>query len=210
MDGLLIDSEPFWRQAEIKVFEKYGVQLTDADCIKTTGLSVTAVVNYWQNKFHISWAADKVAAEILTTVIELTKKQGKAMPGVYQVLDFFKNRDIKMAVASGSDTSLINEVLKKLDIGHYFAHAQSAALCQYGKPHPEVFITTARQLGVSPEQTLVFEDSINGVIAAKAARMKCVAVPEIHNQTKQEYAIADIKLNNLLAFDKNVWRQLTN
>ena len=211
MDGLLIDSEPFWRQAEIKVFGEYGIHLSDEDCIKTTGLSVTEVVRFWQDKYsNIPLNINHVAKQILEQVTVLVKKNGVAMAGVYETLNFLKESGIKMALASGSHYSLIHVVLDKLKISDYFSLIQSAENLTYGKPHPDIFISTAKKLKVEPQNCIVFEDSVNGVIAAKAARMKCVAIPEAHNMGKTTYAIADIQLESLIQFDKKVLQQLTN
>lgn len=210
MDGLLIDSEPFWRKAEIKVFADKGIQLVEEDCLQTTGLSVLDVVKYWSELQSIHVDLQATANEIVDEVIKLILNEGDAMRGVHQILEFFRLKNIPMALASGSDYRLIEVVLEKLQLASYFVHIQSAESLPHGKPHPEIFLHTAKTLNANPMHCLVFEDSVNGVIAAKAARMKCVAVPESHNFERMEYAIADLKMQSLTDFNKNKFELLIN
>ncbi len=102
-----------------------------------------------------------------------------------------------MALASASYFKLINATLNKLELRDQFNVIHSAEIEPYGKPHPGIFLTTAKNLGVDPEFCLVFEDSLNGVIAAKAARMKCVCVPDPAFRNDTRFSIADIILNSL-------------
>jgi sugar-phosphatase len=91
-------------------------------------------------------------------------------------------------------------VVDKLNIRDYFDLLYSAEFEPYGKPHPGIFITAAKKLGSDPKHCLVIEDSVNGVIAAKAARMLCVAVPEAEKQNDPKFSIADYQLKTLEEF----------
>jgi sugar-phosphatase len=95
---------------------------------------------------------------------------------------------------------LIDAVVDKFGIRNYFEILQSAESERYGKPHPGVFLTAAERLGVEPTACLVFEDSLAGLIAGKAARMKVVAVPAPHDVGQPGFAIADLKLRSLRQF----------
>ena len=132
---------------------------------------------------------------------------GDALPGVYQIITILDERAIPLAVASSSAPPLIEAVLKKLGLAEHIQLAYSAVHEEFGKPHPAVFLTTAQKLGVNPEDCLVFEDSVSGVQAAKAAGMKCIAVPEEANRTRQEFGIADKVVDSLE--DVN-WEMMVN
>ena len=98
----------------------------------------------------------------------------------------------------------MNAVLRKLQIRNKFQSVVSAEHLRYGKPHPEVFLTCAEQLGVGPARCLVIEDSLNGVVAAKAASMRVIAVPDdehLHadKQRVQQFTLADHQAPNLRA-----------
>jgi sugar-phosphatase len=93
---------------------------------------------------------------------------------------------------------LIEVVIDKLNIREYFDVLWSAQYEDYGKPHPAIFLNVAQKLNISPKDCIVFEDAINGVLAAKAARMYCIAVPEEISFNDPRFAIADKKIPNLL------------
>ncbi|MFN5884404.1 MAG: HAD-IA family hydrolase [Bacteroidota bacterium] len=119
------------------------------------------------------------------------------MPGVYEVLEQCRLAGYKMAIASSSAMRLIEAVTNKLNIRNYFDVMWSAEFEPYGKPHPGIFLSTANKLQTTPENCLVFEDAINGVLAAKAAKMYCIAVPEEATYHDLRFAIADKKIKSL-------------
>jgi HAD superfamily hydrolase (TIGR01509 family) len=192
MDGLLIDSEPYWRQAEKTVFGKHGVALNDTLLRQVMGFRLNEVVKHWYD--YKPWPnpnLPETETEVLQTVKQLILEHAEAMPGVYQLLEQLAQKNIKLAIASSSAMSLIQAVIQKLNIEKYFDVLWSAQHEPFGKPHPSIFLSTANKLGVSPTDCLVFEDSLNGVLAAKAARMKCIAVPDALQQNDPRFAIAD-------------------
>lgn len=202
MDGLLIDSEPLWEQSMKEVFAGLGIALGPRHYYQTTGLRTFEVVSYWKRKFQWSGkSAEDVSEDILQRVTDKILQSGKAMHGMEYILQFFKERSFKIGLASSSPMHLIQTVLDYLNIRPYFQAVYSAEHESYGKPHPAVYLACARELGSEPEACLAFEDSVNGMIAAKAARMKTVAVPEAHKRNDPRYALADLLLSSLQEFD---------
>lgn len=201
MDGLLIDSEPLWQEAELHVFNKVGVPLTPEMTLQTTGLRTDEVVEYWHKKYPWSNPPQKeVSDKIDETVIDLIKSKGTAMAGAKEAVELCKAAGLPIAIASSSSTLLINTVLEKLGIADEVKIIHSAHDEAYGKPHPAVYISTANELGVHPNHCLAFEDSANGVLAAKAAKMKCIAIPEPSLRNDKRFGIADIILHSLHDF----------
>jgi beta-phosphoglucomutase-like phosphatase (HAD superfamily) len=123
------------------------------------------------------------------------------MPGVEHILRFFTERNFKIGLASSSPLQLIDMVVNKLKINDFISAKSSAESLPYSKPHPQVFLNCAALLGASPTNCICFEDSFNGMIAAKAARMKCVVVPARNHQQEARWAAADLKLTSLLTFN---------
>ena len=211
MDGVLLDSEPFWQDAEMEVFRTVGIHLTRAQCIDMTGLPTKELVtqcfkNYpWNHK-----SVEQIIEEILAGVEKLISTHAVPMEGVLDLVEFFRSRKLPMAVASSSPLSLIHTVLRKFSLTETFSCIHSAELEEYGKPHPAVFLTTAKHLGVDPTQCLVIEDSFNGLLAAKAARMKTVVIPMQSQQGETRFSIADVKLNSPKEFSENHWNILRN
>lgn len=201
MDGLLIDSEPLWQEAGAAMLGSFNIVLTDEQYRSSTGLRTPEWIDHWFGHFGIS--KEKAIESIgftENTAIEKIRESGKAMPGVNYIMEFFKERGFKIGLASSSPMRLIEMVTDLLEIRSYIDVFTSAEKLAYGKPHPQVFIDCADALGSAPRQCLVFEDSFNGLIAAKAAKMKCVVIPHAESFGEARWSAADLKLNSLEQF----------
>ncbi len=209
MDGLLIDSEPLWRIAEIEALSAVGAPITEQDAIETTGLRTDEVVELWYTRYPWPDPPKKeIEARIITRLIALVRQRGSVMPGAREALDVVSAAGFPLALASSSTSEIIAAVLQTLGIGRYFQVTQSAEHEPYGKPHPGVYIEAARRLGVEPRRCLAFEDSPNGVIAAKAARMLCIAVPDPALKEDRRLQAADLILPSLTDFHLGLLEQL--
>ena len=201
MDGLLIDSEPLWRIAEIEALSAVGIPITEEDALETTGLRTDEVVELWYARFPWQNPPKKeIEARIITRLITLARERGSLMAGVRETLDAVSGAGYPLAIASSSTSEIIAAVLETLGIAAYFQVTQSAEHEPYGKPHPGVYIEAARRLDVAPWRCLAFEDSPNGVIAAKAARMHCIAVPDPVLAGDHRLQAADLILPSLTEF----------
>jgi sugar-phosphatase len=199
MDGLLVDSEPFWKIAEKEVFGKLGLNLTDDLLRQVMGFRLSEVVQHWYH--YQPWPNpnfEQTEKDVLDCVKQLIQQHADAMPGVYEVLTHCKSKNYKIALASSSAMELIDVVINKLNIRDYFDLVWSAQYEEYGKPHPAIFLSVAKQLNIEPKHCVVFEDAINGVIAAKASRMYCIAIPEEVSYNDPRFAISDVKTQSLL------------
>lgn len=201
MDGLLVDSEPLWNEAANQVFNEYGVSLNDEQYKTTTGLRTKEFVQWWFSYFNIG-DDELIRAEkkIVDLVINKVASKGNIMQGVDYIFNFFEKKNFKIGLATSSPQELIDVVVDMLNIKKYLHATASAENLPFGKPHPQVYQNCAEMLQVKPYECICFEDSFNGLIASKAARMKCVIVPH-HSQTKeQRWGAADLKLSSLQNF----------
>jgi mannitol-1-/sugar-/sorbitol-6-/2-deoxyglucose-6-phosphatase len=202
MDGLLIDSEPFWRSAEVKVFNQYGVPFTEEMCRSTVGMRIDEVVRFWAVTYpFIEDKIEVITESIQDELIHLVKSEGKALPGVYDTLDTLKKNSRTCALASSSSVRIINEVVDALHIRNYFTIIHSAEFEKQGKPNPDVFLSTAKFLNTTSSHCIVYEDSKNGLLAALSAQMKAVIIPEFPNEDFDWYSQAHKKLHSLEEFD---------
>lgn len=198
MDGLLIDSEPLWVRAEIEVFASVGFAIREEDCARTKGLRVDDVVGYWYARG--AWQgtpASDVVTRLVTRVAELVGSEGQPLPGAAHALAVARANGRGTALASSSPHVIIDAALGRLGLRHAFDIVQSAEHEPLGKPHPGVFLRTCARLGVNATQCLVVEDSLTGVIAAKAARMACIAVPFDYPRHDPRFVVADATLASL-------------
>jgi mannitol-1-/sugar-/sorbitol-6-/2-deoxyglucose-6-phosphatase len=209
MDGLLIDSEPLWHEAEKATFALVGFNLTLEQCWETTGLKSNKIVEHWFMKKPWKDPSQKdIEKKLVGNLIALVKEKGKAKEGARFILDFMKKKKLKIALASSSVMEIINATVDKLNIRGYFDELYSAEYEEYGKPHPGVYLTTAKMLDIAPENCLAFEDSLNGILAAKSARIKCVAVPDESVEGSPKLSIADLIIPKLSDFSEDMWEEL--
>jgi sugar-phosphatase len=198
MDGVLIDSEPLWKIAMEEVFRAVGSNLTKADFQKTVGLRIDEVVRFWHQ--HEGWknvTPEKIEQDIVNRMVSLIKAHGKPLEGVPETLRFLSENNKKIGLATSSYAILIDAVLEVLELSSFFDFTHSAEHEDFGKPHPAVYLTTAEKLGVSPVRCLVVEDSLNGIISAKAARMKVVCIPEKTHHVEPRLALADHRFESM-------------
>ena len=201
MDGLLIDSEPLWQEAEITVFESVGVMLTRELCRETVGVRLDGVVRHWYEKSPWQGTSlETVEAQILELVSHLVMERGKPMPGVRETIDILSAAKYELAVASSSPMQLIRTALEKFGMIEYFSVLHSADAEVEGKPNPAVYLSAMSRLGVEPNSCIAFEDSAIGVRAAKSAGARVIAVPDPADASDPGFANADVVLSSLTDF----------
>lgn len=205
LDGLLIDSEPLWQQAEGEVFAEVGLTLTHEHYLHTMGLQAPEVVAW-----HFSrtpWdglSVEQVTERLVTRVIALIESDAVLLPGARAAVESVAAGPWRAAVASSSALRLIHAALRRFNLADAFESIASAEEESHGKPHPAVYLRTAERLGVSPIRCLAVEDSLNGLLAAKAARMHCLAVPPEELRDDPRYAIADAVFESLASWNLGV------
>jgi mannitol-1-/sugar-/sorbitol-6-/2-deoxyglucose-6-phosphatase len=209
LDGLLVDSEPLWRQAEIEVFGDLGLDLADDDVRETMGLRIDEAVDHWWRRFPwTGMAPPEVAARITARVAELVAAEGRPMPGALEAVSLCVRLALPVAVCSGSSGVVMVAALRRLGLEADVAAWHSAEFEPYGKPHPGAYLTTAAKLGLDPLDCLAVEDSFNGAIAAKAARMRVVVVPERATRDSPRWGFCDARLDSLEGFGADLLERL--
>jgi HAD superfamily hydrolase (TIGR01509 family) len=210
-DGIIIDSEPLWVEAEIAVFKSVGVELSPEKCRQTTGLNTHDTIQFWYGVHHWSGkSVFQVYKEIMESMQLLIFERADLKEGYLELLQFFVDKKLPVAVASSSPLKLITTALKKFHLIDFFKIISSAENEEHGKPHPALYLGAANKLGVEPISCLAFEDSFNGAIAAKAARMKLVTVPDSHDFSSTRFDFADLKIASLKDFNDKDFEQLNS
>lgn len=197
MDGVLMDSEDLWRKAMLQAFAEFGFAITIEQCKSTMGMRITEVIAHWFSHFKTAQSIAAVETRVMQLLLELVRTEGNFIDGIPQILDFLKKKNIPIALATSSSHELMEAILAKLNIKSLFSVLSSAEYLRFGKPHPEVFTICADKLGIAASKCLVIEDSINGVVAAKAASMQVIAVPDADNQAKPQFVLADFRFEKM-------------
>lgn len=211
MDGVLIDSEIFWQESEIEAFERVGLSITHEMCMQTMGMRIDQVVEYWFERHP--WtdeSKETVERWILNGVVDRVKSRGESLPGSNNAIEFTRNQNAAMAIASSSYYEIIDAVISRMDLHDIFDVIHSAQDEPLGKPHPGVYLSTAKKLGVDPSECIAIEDSVNGLASAKAAGMRCIVVPDMNHYTPERFVDADLVLASLADINQSVWNQLVS
>lgn len=206
MDGLLIDSEPYWTEAARDVMQKVNFELTNALKHQTTGLSIKLFLEYCHKiQPWYTPTFEELEREILEQAHKTILEQANAMPGAVDLVKSLKQMGLKLAVASASHMDLIEGVLKRLNLTEYFDTWHSGELEEFTKPHPAVYLATARKLGVMPEECIAFEDSFAGLRSAHSAGMITISVPDMEVFEDPKFNLAHYKISSL---DQYVFDQM--
>ena len=197
MDGTLIDTERIYQKGWFSVAPEFGekssMELARA-VSGTSGEQMRQVVN----RFYPKVDPELYVQRVIEFVKEETVKHIDLMPGVTDILKFFAENGVKMAVASSSPTEVIKTNLGQVGIIDYFDALIGGDQIKCGKPAPDIFLKAAASINLSPGDCYVFEDSLNGVRAAHAAKCTAVMIPDQVPPTDEIRKIADAIIPSLV------------
>lgn len=178
MDGLLFDTERVYReewQKTAKVFgQEYDPAFHLAVCGTSGQLMRDVVKRYYpgvDEDAFVRYCMERMEERLVFPVEE--------KPGVHEILDFFREKNVRMAVASSSAGRFIEGNLRNAGIREYFEVVVSGDQVKRGKPEPDIFLAAAERLGLAPKDCYVFEDGINGVKAGARAGCATVMIPDL-------------------------------
>jgi sugar-phosphatase len=198
MDGVLIDSEPLWRRAEMETFREVGLVLAEADCFQTQGLRIDEAVAFWYERAPWSGrSCDDVAKSIVSRMGGLIRSEGEPMPDAVASIEWALNSSWRLALASSSSKFLIETVLDRFGITSLFECTRSAEDEISGKPHPGVYLSAARELRLEPGACVAVEDSVHGMASALSAGMRCIAIPPPEIRNDPRFEAATLRLDSL-------------
>lgn len=198
MDGVIIDSEPIHFEVDIQTMKDFGCSISKEELNKYVGTTNEYMFTDIKNKYKL----DKSVEEIINYRTEIVKRKViesdlAPIEGIVDLLKDLKDKNILAAIASSSPRDFIEVVVSKFGIKDYFSCILSGEEVENGKPAPDIYLETAKKLGIAPEEGVVIEDSKNGVIAAKEAGMKCIGFKNI-NSGEQDLSKADCIVNSIL------------
>ncbi len=196
MDGLLIDSEDHWDDFSMKLLAARGVTLTPELKTYLSGRSLRENMRWLKEQNGWSETVDELIREFRLATDPIYYELAQPLPGANTIIADTRRSYGKQAIASGSFLYRIEHITERLGWKSYFDQLISSDHVNFvGKPDPAIYRFTADALCTPVADCVVFEDSINGVMAAKAAGMTCVAVP--NPKSKNNFSMADLIVTSL-------------
>ena len=198
LDGTLVDSMWMWPEIDAEYLERLGFEYYDNLKNEIEGISFHETAIYFKNKFGISDSVEKICKDWEEMAYDKYKYEVKEKPGCKKFLEHLRSKGIKMGIATSNNRSMVDVVLKSLNMKDFFEVITTSDEVKRGKPAPDVYITTAKLLNVEPKNCLVFEDVVAGIMAGKSAGMKVCAIEddftkEVRQKKKElsDYYIVD-------------------
>ena len=196
-DGVLVDSEPVINAAAIRGLEEYGVKARPEDFLPFVGAGEDRYIGGVAEKYGLTYKTE-MKERVHAIYYDLIGDTLKPHKGALDLLEKVSRFSGKVALASSSDHEKINASLKAVGIPRdAFDLIVSGEEVPHKKPSPDIYLETARRIGAEPADCVVIEDAVNGVEAAKAAGMICVAVTNSFSREELKEAGADYIVSGL-------------
>lgn len=188
MDGVLADTAPHHLRAWQEIFGKRGINFTEEDFKRGFGIRNDAIIRNILGGQVTKDEIEAIAQEKEKAFRRIIGQNVRPLPGALKLLQALNEHGVRMAIASSTTIENIRLIIGGLGIENCFKAVVTGHDVTEGKPSPQVFLLAARRLGVEPENCIVIEDAVAGVVAAKSAGMYCVAVTNTHPEEKLKEA----------------------
>lgn len=177
-DGLLVDTETPQLRIWQEIYQSFGARLLLEEWVRCLGTSADAfdIPADLRSKTSTAFDERELMAQFKARANQAIFQE-KLRPGIQSLLQQARQSELMMAVASSSDRNWVESGLNRVNADQYFSVVCTSEDVSRVKPDPELYLLALRRLGVEPSQALVFEDSPNGILAAKSAGLACVAYP---------------------------------
>ncbi|MBN2417008.1 HAD family phosphatase [bacterium] len=200
MDGVIADSEPLHIKAERAILAPFNLDIPDEAFHVYMGRTPRLLLEGFIADYNLPVSIDDLYPVHASNLLALYRNEVTAIPGALDCIAACKRAGFMLGLASSSDRSLIDTVIRKFELDSLFTAVTSGEEVAVPKPAPDIFLLEARKLGVDPAYCLVIEDSTNGIRAARAAGMSCIGF-ESPNSHNQDYSEADLVIDALSRLD---------
>ena len=187
LDGVLADSEPWWNQIDAKLLAEYGVSYRGEYHRNVLGVSYQVAVEFYKNAFHVSTSVEELMRRRGEIATDFFANRVALFPSVKMTLEQLREMKLHLAVATSSVSASARPFLDRTGSRSLFCVVVTGDEVQRGKPYPDIYLQTAKKLGIAPEACIVIEDALAGVSAAKAANMRVAAIPDTRFVDPREY-----------------------
>lgn len=178
VDGTLIDSMWIWKQVDIEFLGKRGIHLPERLQGEIEGMSYSETAIYFKARFNLQESLEEIKEEWRVMAEDYYKCHIKLKSGAKDFLKLLYDKGFTIGIATSNSRELVEHMLANHGIGQYFSNIRTSCEVDKGKPHPDVYLKVAEDMGIKPDNCLVFEDTVAGVMAAKSAGMKVFAMAD--------------------------------
>jgi HAD superfamily hydrolase (TIGR01509 family) len=176
MDGTLVDTEPYWMEVEFELAARHGGSWTHEHALNLIGNDLLYSARYIREHMGIDLEPSQIVEELLDGVVARVERQVPWRPGAVELLTELVALGVPCALVTMSYRRFVNPILRSLPPGTFDIVVTGDSVSR-GKPHPEPYLTAARQLGVPPGDCVAIEDSNTGTRSAEAAGCTVLVVP---------------------------------
>lgn len=197
MDGVIVDSEPLHHKAYQKMFKDVNIKVSNGLYESFTGQATLPICQHLCDEFKLDKAPEELVAIKRNHFKYLFDNDNsfQLIEGVLDLIKDYHSSGLSLVLASSASMPNINRIFTRFELDQYFVAKLSGADLKASKPHPEIFINAAKASGFKRGECIVIEDSTNGIKAANAANIFCVAFDSIHSKN-QDYSTADKVITN--------------
>lgn len=203
MDGTLLDSMSVWDTIGEDYLRSIGYEPREGlnEALKT--MSLVQAARYCQTEYGVALSIDEIVAGVNAMLERYYRFEAPLKPGVAELLAQFREKGVKMCVATATDRYLVEAALDRCGVLSYFGKIFTCGEVGYGKDKPDIFEAALRLLGTKKAETLVFDDALHAILTAKEAGFPVAAVYDSHEKAQDEIRdLADIYLEDLTQLNK--------
>ncbi len=180
MDGLLLDTEILWHEAEVELFRRHGGEFSWDDKMAVIGTSYEVTAVYFADRLGLPREQGAaLVAEMIEVMHGLVRREVNARPGAVELVARLRDeKNVVIGLASNSPRFLVDDALATAGMADVFATIVTSDDVEHAKPAPDIYLLACERLGVEPSDAIALEDSASGVAAAKAAGLTVIGVPQ--------------------------------
>lgn len=208
MDGLMIDSERLYFQAEREMALRLGKKVKDKTLWNMMGRNPRESLEVFKQELHLTEDIETLLEKRNDLMRQKLQLDLQPMPGLHYIINTFLVR-LKLAVCTGAQSEFLDIAIDRLGIRKRFSVLQSSDEIKNGKPDPEIYLTTCRKLQIKPSECIVLEDSSNGCRAGQRAGCYVIAVPTEYTR-EQNFSFVDFSAPDLFHAEKHISALLKN
>lgn len=186
LDGTLVDSMWMWGDIDVEYLGKYGIELPKNLQNEIEGMSFSETAAYFKSKFGFAKSLDEIKAEWIEMAKDKYAHEVPMKPGAINFLHYLKGQGIRTGIATSNSRELLDAVMESLELTPYFDCCMTSCEAGAGKPAPDIYLMVAENLGISPEECLIFEDTPAGIKAGINAGIRVCAVEEPYCAARKE------------------------